>query len=324
VSGIYNPGSGAAGAPADAQYVTLATNATLTVERVLTAGDGIALADAGAGSTVTASVDVSPLTDGGRGLFDSLALVELVGGAIRKHTLEGLIGYLTIGHPRRRFSVYLDFTGEPNASAGDVLIENNTGSGASTSGGTTNATNRVGVIRSGTGTTTTGRAAMQTATLSTLALGAGPAVFELALNVTTLSAVAERYHLIAGFFDTNAADQVDAVAFVYDEGGVSTGSAASANWQLYTSSNSTRTWTTTSTAVPAATWTTLRIEVNADGTSVEFFVDNVSVGTHTTNIPTGTARVVGFGWQILKSLGTTSRTIDADYIAVEVDFTTPR
>ncbi len=40
-------------APKDAQYLTLATNATLTNERVVTAGNGITLTDAGAGSTLT-------------------------------------------------------------------------------------------------------------------------------------------------------------------------------------------------------------------------------------------------------------------------------
>lgn len=40
-------------APVDAQYLTLATNATLTNERVLTAGTGITLTDSGAGGTLT-------------------------------------------------------------------------------------------------------------------------------------------------------------------------------------------------------------------------------------------------------------------------------
>jgi hypothetical protein len=43
-------------APSDATYVTLSLNGTLTNERVLTAGTGIGLADAGAGSTITLSV----------------------------------------------------------------------------------------------------------------------------------------------------------------------------------------------------------------------------------------------------------------------------
>lgn len=40
-------------APGDASYITLGTNGTLTNERVLTAGSGVTLTDAGAGSTVT-------------------------------------------------------------------------------------------------------------------------------------------------------------------------------------------------------------------------------------------------------------------------------
>lgn len=43
----------AANAPANASYVTLGTDPTLTVERVLTAGAGVSLADGGGGSTIT-------------------------------------------------------------------------------------------------------------------------------------------------------------------------------------------------------------------------------------------------------------------------------
>jgi hypothetical protein len=46
-------GGGGGGAPTSAQYVTLATDATLSNERVLTAGENVTLTDAGAGSTVT-------------------------------------------------------------------------------------------------------------------------------------------------------------------------------------------------------------------------------------------------------------------------------
>lgn len=47
-------GSGAGGgAPTGAQYVTLAGDATLTAERILTAGTNVELVDGGAGSTVT-------------------------------------------------------------------------------------------------------------------------------------------------------------------------------------------------------------------------------------------------------------------------------
>lgn len=60
--------SGAAQAPADATYVTLSTNGTLTNERVLTAGTGITLTDGGAGSTITAAVTVPNPALAGNGL----------------------------------------------------------------------------------------------------------------------------------------------------------------------------------------------------------------------------------------------------------------
>ena len=47
------PASTAGGAPSDASYLTLATNATLTVERVLTPGTNMVGTDAGAGGTYT-------------------------------------------------------------------------------------------------------------------------------------------------------------------------------------------------------------------------------------------------------------------------------
>lgn len=47
---------GGGGAPSDASYLVLGTDATLTDERVLTAGTGITLTDAGAGSTLTVKV----------------------------------------------------------------------------------------------------------------------------------------------------------------------------------------------------------------------------------------------------------------------------
>jgi len=46
------------GAPTDAEYVVLSADATLTDERVLTAGDGIDITDGGAGAAVTVDADV--------------------------------------------------------------------------------------------------------------------------------------------------------------------------------------------------------------------------------------------------------------------------
>ena len=54
----WDPAAGG-GAPDDAEYVVLSLNATLTAERVLTAGTGINIVDGGANSTVTLNVDLT-------------------------------------------------------------------------------------------------------------------------------------------------------------------------------------------------------------------------------------------------------------------------
>ena len=46
------------GAPIDAEYVVLSADATLTDERLLTAGDGIDITDSGAGAAVTVDADI--------------------------------------------------------------------------------------------------------------------------------------------------------------------------------------------------------------------------------------------------------------------------
>lgn len=50
-------GGGGGGAPTNASYVVLSSDATLTSERVLTAGSGITITDSGAGGTVTISAN---------------------------------------------------------------------------------------------------------------------------------------------------------------------------------------------------------------------------------------------------------------------------
>src|SRR5262245_56175371 len=72
-------------APTAAQYVTLATDATLPNERVLTAGTGITVTDAGAGSTVTVATTI---TQGGLTLLSSAGV-----GTGTTYSVTGLGGY---------------------------------------------------------------------------------------------------------------------------------------------------------------------------------------------------------------------------------------
>jgi hypothetical protein len=258
---------------------------------------------------------------------DEIPIYDISEGAINKITAENtLAGFnrpdVVRNYKFTYFNEFLNTVG--TATGGNDIIATNSGTGAGTNNVSTGASNRVGLVRSTTGTTATGRTSPGTSSTA-CAFGGGTWAYEIEIKLAALSTVAQRYQLVIGFHDVqNASNQVDAIAFVYDEGGVSTGSAASANWQTLTSSNSTRTWTTTGTAV-AAGWTNLRIEVNAAGNSVTYYVNGTAMGvSHTTNIPTGTARVAGFGYLMIKSIGTTASTMDVDYLFCESDFTTNR
>ena len=210
-------------------------------------------------------------------------------------------------------------------NSGNDLAVNATGTGSGVGAVNTPSANRPGIIQLQTGTTTTGRTSIYAnSSLNTVALGGGTATLVADILVPTLSTATERFAFLFGLYDATTMNQTDGVYFLYDEGGVRTGSTASANWQCVTASNSVRTFTTTSTAVSNSAYQRLSIEVNAAGTSVVFKIDGTTVATHTTNIPTGTARVMSYGYQVIKSAGTTGRTVNTDFLYIKINFTTGR
>src|SRR4030095_3566645 len=124
--------------------------------------------------------------------------------------------------------------------------------------------------------------------------------FDAMINIDTLSDATNTYTLRAGFIDSGSAESVDGAFFRY------THSVNTGKWVLVGRSNSVETVTNaTNTAVAAATRYRLTVIVNAAGNEAKFFQDGVSLGTVTTNIPTGSGRETGFGVMFLKSAGTT-------------------
>ena len=87
------------------------------------------------------------------------------------------------------------------------------------------------------------------------------------------------------------------------------------NWIATTLSSGTATNTDSGVAFTsgASEWVTLRFEVAADGGTVEFFIDNVSVATHTTNIPTAS---MSFGVCLRKVAGSVAATVEIDSITL--------
>ena len=243
-------------------------------------------------------------------------------------TVDAVNSLSMIDRGKRMVSFFTDFITLIGLDGGQSAVASG-GSSTIANGGTIpNRTNQQGVIAFQTGTSSAfgyvtyyGSSGSQQ-----LWFGGGAWNFETLINISALSTLLERYRLIFGFGSviSNAAE-TDGVFITYDEGGTANGTVASANWQCVTVANSVRTLTTTTTAVTAAAWNKLRIEVNAAGTSVTFYVNGTAIATHTTNIPLpSNSRYFHMKMQIAKQIGTTSRALYCDYVGYENILTTPR
>jgi hypothetical protein len=196
-----------------------------------------------------------------------------------------------------------------NTSAG-------TGANISNSGSSV-AGNVWGVLGCATGTTTVGRGSGRGGVVNFSSTGRGYMVAKMRTSFVNLSDGTDTYAFDIGFHDqyTTSSTPTEGIYFYYD-------STISANWIVRNTNASTTTSTTTSVPVTTA-FQTLSFVVNAAWTSIEFFVDGVSVATHTTNIPDGTSNLTS-GVRIIKSVGTNSRVALTDYIYFRSTFGTPR
>lgn len=248
------------------------------------------------------------------------------GTGVKFPTVDAVNSLSMIDRGKRIVSFWTDFL--MNATL-DGIGTFQSGGASGLVGGTLipNRTNQQGVIF------------LQTLTLATnyinhcsnsgvaqLSFGNGIWNYETSININNLSNATERYRLIFGFGSGSGSNtETDGVFFTYDEGATANGTNASANWQCVSVQSSTRTLTTTSTAVVTATWLKLRIEINAAGTSVAFYLNETLLATHTTNIPLGSNnRFILVKQGIHKTIGTTSRGFYCDYIGYENIQTTPR
>jgi hypothetical protein len=189
------------------------------------------------------------------------------------------------------------------------------------------AANQQGFLQFNTGTVSTGYAGVVGTTVANnfLMLGGGVMTFVTSVFIPTLSTSVERFRVIAGYGSTSLSSaETNGVFFTYDEGGTQNGTTASPYWQCVTIAGGVRTLITTTVLASTTAWQKLTIQINDAATSVEFYIDNVSVATHSSNIPSGASQLVTPKLQIVKAVGNTTRGYYADYIGYEQTFTTSR
>jgi hypothetical protein len=166
----------------------------------------------------------------------------------------------------------------------------------------------LGVNQCATGTQNTGRAGVNNGQ-DCIRFGGGTLTATWRFRIPTLPTVGEAFAVYIGFADTINGNQVDG-AYLYLD-------ATTANFQYYTASNSTRTNVDSGKLAVANTWYILKVVVNAAATSVNYTIDGASSQNIATNIPTGAGRETSLMANMIKSNGTTSRTLDVDYCRFE-------
>jgi hypothetical protein len=180
---------------------------------------------------------------------------------------------------------------------------------------------RPGILMLNTGTTNVGTAAIITGSnsYSHIMFSAGVYTIESDIYIPVLSTAAEQYTLRFGFGQSAIGDEIDGAYFEYTDIG---GGGSTPNWYKCTANAAARTKTNTGVAAVAGAWTRLKIVVNATATSVEYFINEISVGVETTNIPA--ARVTGCVLSIIKSAGIIDRVVNIDWTWVHINLTTTR
>lgn len=98
--------------------------------------------------------------------------------------------------------------------------------------------------------------------------------------------------------------------------------ATSTNWNPFTEASSTQTSASGGSTVAVDTnWTHLRMEINAAGTQVDFWIDGVDAGSSTTNIPSGALTPMV---KVTKTAGSSERYVDIDAFRLYYKLTTSR
>jgi len=216
-----------------------------------------------------------------------------------------------------------DYVANPNIkndmnALGELTAAN---SGGSTSFTTTfiGTTESLCIANSGTGTSATGRAFVGLAASDAIEFGTRAISYTAVHSIPILSNGTIPFTVRSGFLDSNSGAGVDGAYFFYQH------LTNSGNWSIVTQSNSIGPAPVdTGVAVVAGSWYKFRIEVNAAGTSVKYYINGTLVHTETASIPTGSTRRLSAGFGIIKSASgsSASRSLYTDYFEVAMEGST--
>lgn len=254
---------------------------------------------------------------------DSISKVGIGGfGTVWRVSNTGIPEWVDILDPKFGFFLKEDFQTNIGGQMSTGMSVSGAASGVASRNDLQTATN-VGIyeIQTGTAGATDGSYIGWSTSNHNMIFSNGPVVFKTCLQLSRLSTALQEYYMRIGFFDdTSLVDAtVDGAYIVYER------AVTGAFWVGVTVNNSTRSTFTSAVAPVINTFTYFKIAVNSAGTLVDFLIDGASIGTLSTNIPTGTGRGTGCMVGIHKQVGTgTNTSVPIDYMYVSKIYDTPR
>lgn len=218
----------------------------------------------------------------------------------------------------RAYDVFTECSGNPGASGTDFYASSAAASTFTGSGV------RWGAFNVGTSTSSSGVGFVGTSPNIGL-LGTGLAIFNCKIRTpSTLSDGTETYTTWFGWGNTVSAVPTSGLGFRY------TDSVNSGKFECVAIAGGSPTTKDSGITVATSTWLKFLITLNAGGTSATYYyapegtATYTPLATNTTTLPVVAGQEVGAICEIVKSAGTTSRSIIVDWIWAHVEPTNPR
>lgn len=218
-----------------------------------------------------------------------------------------------INNRASNFSLYSDFGGGTSNEWHTAVSGTGSSVSFTTDGGDAG---HPGVATLNVGTSTTGFAVLRNGNTSVLRLGDGINILDFSLKLSALSDGTDTYTCFVGYGANTAAG--NGAWFQYTHG------TNSGKWQFITQVSGGN-QNVEDTGVAATTgYLRFTIVSNSNSTLWKGYINGVQVGTnHTTNVPAASLQTSAF-ISIIKSAGTTNRSIGLDYISLRQELTTSR
>ncbi|MGZ3773035.1 MAG: hypothetical protein ACXVCN_04960 [Bdellovibrio sp.] len=232
----------------------------------------------------------------------------------------GRITNITSWNPYQAYTEVDDFLSAIVASSLGWLSSVNGGGATVASDNTTiNTTEQaIGVMALSTGTSSTGRASLYRG-IDQIQIGICALSQSWRVKIPTLPDAINNFQVAIGLHDNIGAgvDATDGVYFKIDR------SISTSNWICTTSKASTRTNQITN--IPVSTnYVNLRIDINSQGTQIDFYINNVLAMSISTNIPNASGQINGPLSKIVKSAGLINRQLLIDLHAQILQWSSAR